>query len=112
MDEAFSALDVLTSHTAPKATALHLVAEQKNRLRTILLVTHNIEEAATCAGPRRAALAGQPGKITHELPMQHPTPTPVNEYRRVDTRVETSSTGLMNGPASGNLFVDHGLHAS
>ena len=48
MDEPFSALDVLTAENL-KSDLLELWQEKKTNTNGILLVTHNIEEAAMLA---------------------------------------------------------------
>jgi NitT/TauT family transport system ATP-binding protein len=107
MDEAFSALDVLTSHTL-QSDLLHLWQSKKTALRTILLVTHNIEEAATLCD-RVLLLRANPGKITHELPvnLRHPRDRNSPEFL---TRVDFLYR-LMMGGASGNLRPDHVLQS-
>ena len=61
MDEPFSALDVLTAETLRNELA-RLLADPANPLRTMILVTHNIEEAVELA-TRIVVLAAGPGRI-------------------------------------------------
>ncbi|HAU3835086.1 TPA: nitrate/sulfonate/bicarbonate ABC transporter ATP-binding protein [Legionella pneumophila] len=72
MDEPFSALDVLTAENL-KSDLLELWKEKKTNTNGILLVTHNIEEAATLAD-RIVIFGNDPGYIRAELPMTLPQP--------------------------------------
>ena len=66
MDEPFSALDVLTAANLRKEL-LGLWREQSMPTRTILMVTHNIDEAVGMAD-RILVLGANPGRIRVELP--------------------------------------------
>lgn len=72
MDEPFSALDVLTAENL-KSDLLELWKEKKTNTNGILLVTHNIEEAATLAD-RIVIFGNDPGYIRAELPVALPQP--------------------------------------
>ncbi|MDE2252782.1 MAG: nitrate/sulfonate/bicarbonate ABC transporter ATP-binding protein [Betaproteobacteria bacterium] len=72
MDEPFSALDVLTSETL-RTDLLDLWAERKIPTRGILLVSHNIEEAALMAD-RILVLGSNPGRVRAEIPVSLPQP--------------------------------------
>lgn len=72
MDEPFSALDVLTADNL-RSDLLDLWQEKKTNLKTILLVTHNIEEAALLAD-RILIFGSNPGFIRSELPVNIPHP--------------------------------------
>ena len=65
MDEPFSALDVLTAENL-KSDLLELWREKKTNTNSILLVTHNIEEAAMLAD-RIVILGSDPGYISADL---------------------------------------------
>lgn len=65
MDEPFSALDVLTSENL-RADLLDLWEQKKGRLRSMIMVTHNIEEAAAMAD-RIIVFSSDPGKIFSEI---------------------------------------------
>ncbi|CDZ76267.1 Bicarbonate transport ATP-binding protein CmpC [Legionella massiliensis] len=65
MDEPFSALDVLTAENL-KSDLLELWQEKKTNTNGILLVTHNIEEAAMLAD-RIIIFGSDPGYIRAEL---------------------------------------------
>ena len=72
MDEPFSALDVLTSETL-RTDLLDLWVERKIPTRGILLVSHNIEEAALMAD-RILVLGSNPGRVRAEIPVLLPQP--------------------------------------
>jgi NitT/TauT family transport system ATP-binding protein len=67
MDEPFSALDVLTAENLRTELAT-LWSEADFPTRAMLLVTHNIEEAALLAD-RVLVLSANPGRIRTELPV-------------------------------------------
>lgn len=72
MDEPFSALDVLTAETL-RTDFLDLWIERQLPTRSVLLVTHNIEEAVMMCD-RILVLSSSPGRITTEIPvpLAHP----------------------------------------
>ncbi len=72
MDEPFSALDVLTAETL-RAELLDLWVEGRMPIKSILMVTHNIEEAVLMCD-RIMVLSSNPGRIAAEIPvnLQHP----------------------------------------
>ncbi len=72
MDEAFSALDVLTAETL-RTDLLDLWHEGRLPISSILLVTHNIEEAVLMSD-RILVLASNPGRIAAEIPVRLPQP--------------------------------------
>ncbi len=72
MDEPFSALDVLTAETL-KTDFLDLWIERKIPLQSVLLVTHNIEEAVLMSD-RILVFAANPGRIVTEIKLDFPYP--------------------------------------
>lgn len=72
MDEPFSALDVLTAENL-RSDLLGIWQEKQIRTKGILIVTHNIEEAALMAD-RIIIFASNPGHIRAELHVPHPLP--------------------------------------
>jgi NitT/TauT family transport system ATP-binding protein len=72
MDEPFSALDVLTAETL-RTDFLDLWVEHQLPTRSVLLVTHNIEEAVMMCD-RILVLSSSPGRIAAEIqvPLEHP----------------------------------------
>ena len=72
MDEPFSALDVLTAETL-RTDLLDLWQEGRMPIKSILMVTHNIEEAVLMAD-RILVLSSNPGRIASEIPVTIPQP--------------------------------------
>lgn len=72
MDEAFSALDVLTGETL-RDDILELWEEKRMSTKAILIVSHNIEEAVMMAD-RIIVLSSDPGRVRHEIPVALPRP--------------------------------------
>lgn len=81
MDEAFSALDVLTGERL-REDILNLWTSRQMPTKAILLVSHNIEEAVMMAD-RILILASDPGRIRAELPiaLSHPREVESHEVR-------------------------------
>jgi len=72
MDEPFSALDVLTADDL-RTDLLDLWQSKKTKIKNILIVTHNIQEAATLAD--RIVIFGiNPGNVKAELKVEIPHP--------------------------------------
>lgn len=72
MDEAFSALDILTANTL-KNDFLDLWSSKKTDMKSVVVVTHSIEEAVIMAD-RVLILSSNPGRIVAELPITLPRP--------------------------------------
>src|SRR3984893_2517126 len=72
MDEPFSALDVLTAETL-RTDLLDLWCEGRMPISSILMVTHNIEEAVLMCD-RILLFSSNPGRILAELPIELPRP--------------------------------------
>jgi NitT/TauT family transport system ATP-binding protein len=72
MDEPFSALDVLTAETL-RTDLLDLWCEGRMPISSILLVTHNIEEAVLMAD-RILVFSSNPGRISAEITVDLPQP--------------------------------------
>jgi len=72
MDEPFSALDVLTAETL-KTDFIELWVEKKIPLKSVLLVTHNIEEAVLMSD-RILMFSSNPGRIAAEIKIDLPHP--------------------------------------
>ncbi len=72
MDEPFSALDVLTAETL-RTDLIDLWMDEKLPVKSILMVTHNIEEAVLLCD-RILVFSSNPGRVAHELrvPFAHP----------------------------------------
>ncbi len=72
MDEPFSALDVLTAETL-RTDLLDLWNEKKLPIKSILIVTHNIEEAVFMCD-RILVLSSNPGRLATEIRVPFPHP--------------------------------------
>ena len=72
MDEPFSALDVLTAETM-RTDIIDLWIEGRLPIRSVLMVTHNIEEAVLMSD-RILILSSNPGRIMHEMQITLPHP--------------------------------------
>ena len=72
MDEPFSALDVLTAETL-RTDLLDLWCEGRMPISSILMVTHNIEEAVLMCD-RILVFSSNPGRIVAEIKVDLPQP--------------------------------------
>jgi NitT/TauT family transport system ATP-binding protein len=72
MDEPFSALDVLTAETL-RTDFLDLWVERQLPTKSVLMVTHNIEEAVLMCD-RLLILSSNPARIAAEIPITMPRP--------------------------------------
>jgi NitT/TauT family transport system ATP-binding protein len=72
MDEPFSALDVLTAENL-RTDLIDLWSEGRLPVRSVLMVTHNIEEAVLMCD-RILVFSSSPGRVEHELRVPFPHP--------------------------------------
>ena len=72
MDEPFSALDVLTAETL-RTDLIDLWMEGKLPVKSVLMVTHNIEEAVLMCD-RILVFQSNPGRVANELMVPFPHP--------------------------------------
>jgi NitT/TauT family transport system ATP-binding protein len=72
MDEPFSALDVLTAETL-RTDLIDLWSEGKLPVKSVLMVTHNIEEAVLMCD-RILVFSSNPGRVANELRVPFPHP--------------------------------------
>jgi len=72
LDEPFSALDVLTAETI-RTDLLDLWIERRLPIRSMLLVTHNIEEAVLMCD-RILIFSSNPGRVAGEIEVTFPHP--------------------------------------
>ena len=72
MDEPFSALDVLTAETL-RTDLIDLWSEGKLPVKSMLMVTHNIEEAVLMCD-RILVFSSNPGRVASELRVSFPHP--------------------------------------
>jgi len=92
MDEPFSALDVLTAETL-RTDFLDLWIGHSLPLKTVLLVTHNIEEAVLLCD-RILILSSNPGRICAEIPvlLAHPRDRISPEFRAIVDEIYSTLT--------------------
>lgn len=92
MDEAFSALDVLTAETL-RGDLLDLWLEHRTATRGILLVSHNIEEAVLLAD-RVLVFDSHPGRVRQEIaiPLPHPRNRNAEDFRALVEEIYASMT--------------------
>jgi NitT/TauT family transport system ATP-binding protein len=77
MDEPFSALDVLTAETL-RTDLIDLWSEGKLPIKSVLIVTHNIEEAVLMCD-RILVFSSNPGRVAQELVVPFPHPRDRND---------------------------------
>ena len=92
MDEPFSALDVLTAETL-RSDLLDLWCEGRMPIKSILMVTHNIEEAVLMCD-RIIVLSSNPGRIAAEIrvSLQHPRNRLDPEFRQLVDQIYARMT--------------------
>jgi NitT/TauT family transport system ATP-binding protein len=105
MDEPFSALDVLTAETM-RTDIIDLWIEGRLPIRSILMVTHNIEEAVLMSD-RILILSSNPGRIIAEIQITLPHPRNRDDprfrqqvddiYGRMTARVAGDKAGERGG---------------
>ena len=102
MDEPFSALDVLTAETL-RTDLVELWMEKKLPLSSILLVTHNIEEAVLMCD-RVIIFASNPGRIAAEIKVDLPHPR--NRQDAAFRQLVDDIYGRMTNPTDPALKVE------
>ena len=109
MDEAFSALDVLTAETL-RTDLIDLWLERRIPTRGILLVSHNIEEAVLLAN-RIVILGSDPGRVTAEVRITLPYPRDREEpaFRQIVDDVYALMTKRVRGPRLEAIPLAHRL---
>lgn len=87
MDEPFSALDVLTADNLRSELA-NLWLEKKMPIKSIIFVTHNIEEAVFLSD-RAIILSHNPGAVKADVPINLPLPRDKNakEFQHMVDRI-------------------------
>jgi len=101
MDEPFSALDVLTAETL-RSDFLDLWGEGQLPIRSVLLVTHNIEEAVQMCD-RMLIFSTHPGRVVSEIPVDLPQPRHAQHprFRALIDRVYVEMTARPRGEPRG-----------
>jgi NitT/TauT family transport system ATP-binding protein len=117
MDEPFSALDVLTAETL-RTDLIDLWSEGKLPLKSILIVTHNIEEAVLMCD-RILVFSSNPGRVASELVVPFPHPRNrldpafrqmVDDIYALMTRRAVAKPATSATPASAEVAFDTALH--
>ncbi|CAM5766314.1 ABC transporter ATP-binding protein [Labrys miyagiensis] len=109
MDEPFSALDVLTAETL-RTDMIDLWMEGRLPMKSVLIVTHNIEEAVLMCD-RILVFSSNPGRVAQELKVDLPHPRnrldPMfrqlvdNIYARMTQRAEPRAQAAEGIPGTG-----------
>lgn len=92
MDEPFSALDVLTAETL-RSDLLDLWSQGKVPIKSVLIVTHNIEEAVFMCD-RILLFSSNPGRVIAEIkvPFKHPRDRQDPVFRQLSDDVYAKMT--------------------
>jgi len=92
MDEPFSALDVLTADNL-RGDLIDIWKSKRTQIRSMLIVTHNIEEAAFLAD-RILIFDNNPGKVRAEIKVDlaHPRNDQDEKYRELVDQIYTLMT--------------------
>ena len=108
MDEPFSALDVLTAETL-RTDLLDLWQEGRIPIKSILMVTHNIEEAVLMCD-RILVLSSNPGRIAAEIavPLAHPRDRLDPEFRQLVDKIYALMTQRPEPKPAGREAAAHG----
>ena len=111
MDEPFSALDVLTAETL-RSDLIDLWCEGRMPIKTILMVTHNIEEAVLMCD-RILVLSSHPGRIASEIrvTLPHPRDRLDPEFRQLVDNIYALMTrrSTSKQPGRDGLFPGTGI---
>lgn len=94
MDEPFSALDVLTAENL-RGDLMDLWKERKAQIKSILLVTHNIDEAVAMAD-RILVFGSDPGHVraTIDVPLPHPRDDQSASFIKIVDQVYSAMTAV------------------
>ena len=115
MDEPFSALDVLTAETL-RTDLIDLWVEGRLPIRSVLMVTHNIEEAVLMCD-RILVFSSNPGRVAAEITVDMPHPRNRLDptfrqlvdsiYARMTQRAQPRPPGAEGIPGTGVGMVLH-----
>lgn len=99
MDEPFSALDILTAETL-RGDFLDLWCEGQMPIKSVLLVTHNIEEAVLMCD-RVLVFASNPGRVAQEIRIDLPQPRDRADaaFQRIVDAIYVAMTAKSGEPA-------------
>ena len=116
MDEPFSALDVLTAETL-RTDLIDLWIEGRLPIKSVLMVTHNIEEAVLMCD-RVLVLSSNPGRVAAEFKIELPHPRNRLDptfrqlvdtlYARMTQRAEPKTPSIEGFPGTGVGMVQIG----
>jgi NitT/TauT family transport system ATP-binding protein len=113
MDEPFSALDVLTAETL-RTDFLDLWSEGRMPIKSVVLVTHNIEEAVLMCD-RILVFGSNPGRVLTEIGVTLPQPRNRLDpaFRALVERiyVEMTARARTGGPAARSEWLGMGIGA-
>ncbi len=109
MDEAFSALDVLTAETL-RTDLLDLWMEGRLPISAIAVVTHNIEEAVLLSD-RVLVFASNPGRVAAEIriDLPHPRNRLDPAFRQIVEDLYASMTARADGKTGQGHFFGTGI---
>jgi NitT/TauT family transport system ATP-binding protein len=110
MDEPFSALDVLTAETL-RTDLLDLWSEGRMPIKSILMVTHNIEEAVLMCD-RILVFSSNPGRVVQAIKVDLPQPRNRQDpaFRALVERIYAQMTQPDQAPAAHDgVFPGTGL---
>jgi NitT/TauT family transport system ATP-binding protein len=109
MDEPFSALDVLTAETL-RTDLIDLWSEGRMPIKSILMVTHNIEEAVLMCD-RVLVFSSNPGRIDADIKIELPRPRSRTEpaFRELVDRIYAIMTKRAAKPSREGVFPGTGL---
>jgi NitT/TauT family transport system ATP-binding protein len=109
MDEPFSALDVLTAETL-RTDLLDLWSEGRMPISSILLVTHNIEEAVLMSD-RILVFSSNPGRVVAEIPVTLPMPRNRLDpaFRQMVDDIYARMTAKPAGKQAQGVFLGTGI---
>src|SRR6201998_3037472 len=109
MDEPFSALDVLTAETL-RTDLLDLWCEGRMPIQSILMVTHNIEEAVLMCD-RILVFSSNPGRILAEIKVDLPQPRNRldPQFRAMVEEIYVRMTARPTGKVSHGVFPGTGI---
>ena len=109
MDEAFSALDVLTAETL-RPDLLDLWSEGRMPISSIVLVTHNIEEAVLMSD-RILVFSSNPGRVVAEIKVDLPQPRNRLDpaFRQLVDSIYASMTARPAGRQAQGVFAGTGI---
>ena len=109
MDEPFSALDVLTAETL-RADLMDLWTEGRLLIESILMVTHNIEEAVLMCD-RILIFGSNPGRVVGEVKVDLPQPRNRLEpaFRALVETIYARMTAKTGAPTRDGAFAGAGI---